>query len=106
MTKRCLLWHSWEVVKTTGVTDYLECSDCGKRKIVQGDGGCYQPVDHAWLLSELVEESNPPKIEEKTMEKQKHIDLLGLKVEDAEEITEEELFRELGRRVKVVKGVF
>lgn len=46
----CLLLHRLETnhCKSTSVTEYKECRDCGHREVITLDG-IYQPVDFTWL---------------------------------------------------------
>ncbi|HCE1985929.1 TPA: hypothetical protein ACPVYA_004295 [Vibrio parahaemolyticus] len=48
---RCVFFHRWNRVKSSGISDYLECKSCGARRIQQPDG-VFQPViDWSWLLN-------------------------------------------------------
>ena len=42
-------FHSWKIVKDTGIYHYRQCLKCGMRDIFPFRGGGYQPVDKQWL---------------------------------------------------------
>ncbi len=55
-------FHSWKLVKDTGLNKYYECR-CGKRKVdypPEGAGFGYQPVDFGWVTTGKWTKAGPP----------------------------------------------
>lgn len=44
---KCLVWHRWTLIKSTGATKYYQCKDCPARHLKQKGG--YQPINHDWI---------------------------------------------------------
>lgn len=61
---RCLLFHHFKIVRSTGATLYQECLRCGKRIAQQSSHGGYQPVDQQWIdTGEWTKIGKPPNVD-------------------------------------------
>ena len=46
--KQCFIYHKWQLIHSTGITDYSECKDC-KTRFANQLGHFHQPINLDWV---------------------------------------------------------